>query len=191
MDVPIKDYVYIWLTIAVYGTPTMIIICKKREPGCDKIHAWLHYITGLLNFIVLYKNTIAIILKHSNFWTSADVAPISNDQANAMLRQCMREPGWYKIHAWLLYIMGLLNFIVLYKNTIAIILKHSNFWTSADAAPMSNALVNAMPQQCMLALSMHTLLTLWVSQWMRPNCWVWLPHQKSFTLMTHLWWTSR
>ncbi len=106
---------------------------------------------GLLNFIVLYKNTITIILKHSNFWASADVAPISNDLANAMPRQCMREPGSDKIHAGLHYIMGLLNFIVLYKNTIAIILKHSNFWASVDVAPISNNLANAMPRQCMRA----------------------------------------
>ena len=40
-------------------------------------------------------------------------------------------------------------------------LKHSNFWHSADVKPMSNDLVHAVHWQCMFALSICLIQSLW------------------------------
>ncbi len=37
---------------------------------------------GLLDFHTAYKNIFAVHLKHSSFWPSADVKPMSNDLVN-------------------------------------------------------------------------------------------------------------
>ncbi len=63
--------------------------------------------------------------------------------------------------AWLYYIMDLIDFHSTNEIFADVHLKHSSFWASADAKPMSNGLLHAMPWQCMFALSQCLLQSLW------------------------------
>jgi hypothetical protein len=56
--------------------------------------------------------------------------------------------------------MGLLDFQSNYKILFANHLKHSSFGPLADAKPISNVLVHALPSQFLFALSMCTLISL-------------------------------
>ena len=51
--------------------------------------AWLTTWCVYNIFIVLIKILFAVHLKHSRFWPSADVKPMSNELANAKPRQCI------------------------------------------------------------------------------------------------------
>jgi hypothetical protein len=52
--------------------------------------------------------------------------------------------------------------IVLLKISFPIHLKHSSFWSSADAKPMSNDRVQALPWHPILSLYVYTCVSLWV-----------------------------
>jgi hypothetical protein len=56
--------------------------------------------------------------------------------------------------------MGLLDFHSTYKKLLALYLKHSSFWPSADVNPMSNELVHALHWQCMFALYEYTTISM-------------------------------
>jgi len=52
-------------------------------------------------------------------------------------------------------------FIVLRQILFGVHSKHFSFWPSADVNPMSSDQAHALPLQCMFALSMCTLWSLW------------------------------
>jgi hypothetical protein len=64
-------------------------IDTHREPWWIKIPAWHDYTMALLDFHSSYKNIKCCSLKHSNFWTSADVKPTSNDWVHGTHCHCM------------------------------------------------------------------------------------------------------
>jgi hypothetical protein len=60
-------------------------------------------------------------------------------------------------------IIGLLDFLCSYKIILCVHLKHSSFWISADAKPMSNDLVHEL-HVCSLSLSLFILTMLCLGQ---------------------------
>ncbi len=110
-----------------------------------------------------FHNTLKILsavhFKYSSLWPLLDVKPAKC--------QCIRCPG----SAWLLSLFAyynlydknplLVGFTILFKNIICCSFKYSSFWP-LDDVNMQNDPVHTMPRQCLLALSMCKVQTIWL-----------------------------